>query len=1728
MRSQLCLLPIRTLLFAASLILVLPCNSLFAQNEEFIPPPQSNSGGFFSRELGTALRFNYHTQGYGTEADVVSLGTMKVFNHDSGIIFVDGQATLSDDFGGGFNLGVGLRRMINSDSLLFSTDPQRVIGVGFWTDGQSTAADNFFTQLGFSFESLGDSFDIRVNGHFPLDTTQTSDPVLSASGTPFYSGNEIFTATETITTDTAYSVVDAEIAKRINDLEAWAYLGGYQLDAGSEDATGYRVGVRGYAVPDLALSLQVTDDDIYATNVVFGITWFVGRTNCNNEPCGNVYDRLREPVLRNDFIATTSTSSSQASGDALTAQGTTNDIHVVHVDSTAAAGGDGTFENPLDSLAAVEANSFSSGAGQEASIILVHGGSVLTETDTLTLQEGQRLLGEGTDADMNQINHFVDTNELGLITLPETAAGAQDQFRPTIDASGVPGDFITLADDNTVNNLDIANASATAITGNAINAPTLQNLEITTPTGNGISLTDITNTTVIENTVNITNAGGTALLIDGGQDGMSIAANIVNSAARSLEIVDRTGGTITYSGRIDDDGGTGILIDNNLDSTINLTNTDTVDGTGAAISNGIDINTGAGDAITITNNSASPTQVSTINFSGTVGATGTGTAQAINIAGNDADTAITFSDIDATAVNGDTVSVTGGGTVTMSSVTTIDPSRTIANTGTGSAFVNTGNAAAEDNATLVINSNINNSVGGNAVNLSARTANNATFNGTVTHTGTGDGIFLSNNVLGAGNPGGTIDFNGLVTSMTTGAGDAIELVTNTDTTIRFDGGVVLDAQGTGRGFTAMGGGILAVQDPADASVQNTIDTDDGIGLELVGMTIDASNVVFDVVNVSSGTAQGILLTDLDGTGQVSIGASGTAAPDGGTLTTAGTAVDISNAMNVNIANMRINNNVGTVRGVEITDQEATSIVSLSNMEVTTLNGNAFTIGDETAVGGSSNDNGTINLVNVTATTSGTGDGIFVDNNDTSTAVIGVTDATLNANGTGRGFFATGGGTITVAGTNTINSVGDTAFEANNVENLTASNVTIANTTAAGVLVTGQNTSTDAVTLTNFDVTTTTANAVEVSTNTEGTVNLNTLVAESTTGNTVFLDNNGNSNININGMEATATGSGDAFTATNGGVLTMTGTNNVTANDPDNPNLIDGDGGRGIFVRDVDDRRGKCEFWTSHRNEVSAGTTTGIEIANTTGTGQVSVMDGTMTTGGNAIQITNAEDVAIDSMQITNTGGNGVVASNSAGDLLTLTNLEVTTTTGMGVNVTGGDFNATGTNSIDTTSGQALNLANTTISGAANFQTVNVTGGTGVEISLNNVAGDTVTIGSGSNSGDGGTISTDTTGIFVSNVDSLSVNNLIVNKTTNAVGPAVTVTAQTAGSTATFNGLDVTTDDSSIAVQVQNNNDGTIAFNNLTTTSANGVGVLVNNNNSATVTLNNIDVDTTGTATAGVQIAGTGTTNITGTNTVDTAAGTTIGIDIDNAETVSIAGTTINADGDAIDIDHTTNTVSDVSINNVTIQNADIGIDIAMNSVNELDVTITNSNITGISSTGINLDTGASANRVDFTLTDTFVTVDDDSAFLATLNDSNTADVRFVLDGNTLTNNSATAAAAQIDIESSLTLSARIGNLIANVDDPPAPLGDSNRFVNTGAGDPFRVVLNDPGATAVLNLDLRDNTAQGGTVEYVLTQTSGNFNLVDATDTLGDVNNVGTVNDTGVINTIAPPVQAPTP
>ena len=121
-----------------------------------------------------------------------------------------------------------------------------------------------------------------------------------------------------------------------------------------EDTAGTRAGVRGYAYPDLLLQLAVTHDEIFATNTTFSLTWFIGRTRTNFHPACGVLDRFREPVMRNDYVVL---SQSTALGGTPLTDADGSAFRVVHVDSNAPPGGDGTFERPLNNLDDIDDNS---------------------------------------------------------------------------------------------------------------------------------------------------------------------------------------------------------------------------------------------------------------------------------------------------------------------------------------------------------------------------------------------------------------------------------------------------------------------------------------------------------------------------------------------------------------------------------------------------------------------------------------------------------------------------------------------------------------------------------------------------------------------------------------------------------------------------------------------------------------------------------------------------------------------------------------------------------------------------------------------------------------------------------------------------------------------------------------------------------------------------------------------------------------------------------------------------------------------------------------------------------------------------------------------------------------------------------------------------------------------------------------------------------------------------
>ncbi|QEG34581.1 beta strand repeat-containing protein [Bythopirellula goksoeyrii] len=1396
---------------------VMPADGASAGAGAVTPVSYTSSGSYLNRSLGTPLRFDYHTQGYGTETGVVRLGTMPVFPLDNAVWFVDAAGTLSEDFGGGFNLGVGYREMVDFNSTF---DPERILGMSFWTDGQSTDADNFFTALGFGLESLGEAYDLRLNGTFPLSRTQTGDAKLIDFDAPIFQGNELYSGIESVVTDTAYSVVDAEAAKRVGNLDAWALMGVYYLGSGGTDATGVRAGVRGYALPDLALSLQVTEDDIYDTNVMFGITWFVGRTHSGNAPCGILADRFREPVWRNDFIATTSSVSTRGAGDALTDADTDELFNFIHVDSNAALGGDGTIENPYTTLAEAQGpGPGGPGAQSEGSYVYVHSNSVLS--GNFTALDNVKVLGEGVNQDGDMVTHTVDSVEVGTLVLPETSPGAGSAPAPIIN--GV-GDVFTLANDNQINNFNIVGGT-NAIVANAVNAPQLANLDIDTPTGMGISFTDITGTAVVENTVTIDDAGVTAFYINGGTDGMNLNPIITTSVGRALEIENRTGGIIAYGGMITTTGGTGVFIHDNTDANI-------------AFSNELNLTTDADvNALTIMNNNADAATPSTIRFDGLLTVNASGTGNGVDIDGTDEDVTYQFADLLINSVDGtgflaandgtlivtsangtNAVTATGTGTaididgmdvgtggITFDTVNTdgatnegvrlanlegtglvtigggTDPGDggVIRSDGTGISIDNVANVAVNN---VTIDNSANAGVGMEIMNQDEATDAVSLAGVQITTSGTANGLDINNNSDGTitasdlvasavdgnavnveQNTGGTNIFNDLDAS-TSGSGDAV-FINNNDGSTTTINGMTLAATGTGSGYVAQNKGTVAITGDTEIS------TVSGAALSMNDVEVDAAGISVDKVTVTAGTEDSVSLVDLTGTGDVVVGAD---TSDPGSITTTGRGVFVDGGTNDITVDTEVTAN-GAGRSLEVVNRTGGVITYNSD---TTDNAMGMRIADNTG--------GTVNVTGDLTFNTGANDAITIDNNNGSTVNF--------SNAGSIDLDTTSGSGVHLTGQNT-----NVAIDAD-----------ITGGTGTSVDIEG-----NATAIVNGDITNTAGRSLRVHGLTAGIVNVNSEIND--TGEGISLDSNTGGSINMNGDSTLNTGANDALTITGNSAA------NTISFAPGSELDIDTTSGRGILIS------GNGSTIVNGTHTVDTGTGVGVQIANAR---SATVNGVTINSSGNdAVNITHGNasvsDVTLGSVTV-ESGDRGVnVSATGSGQFdLTMNNVDISGITQEGIlfdtngNANRVDFTMTNSN-IVAGNDQALEATLDAAIGDVRFLVQN-------NVFNSNSADATVDILVA-----GGTEFSGTIGILQNNSDPLTPpigdNNRFIS--TNAAGDPFAIEVNNAAATVNLDLRDNTAQGGTVTFQLDNtagtfnlvDSVDTIAGdNNVGTVSTNGV------------------------------------------------------------------------------------------------------------------------------------------------------------------------------------------------------------------------------------------------------------------------------------------------------------------
>ncbi|MFN0195898.1 MAG: beta strand repeat-containing protein [Planctomycetaceae bacterium] len=467
--------------------------------------------------------------GVGWDQGFTNVGLFAPFHVDPNysLVFLDARAMITDQGQAGVNMNLGYRG--------YDPSLERITTIaGFWDYDAGNAQDYY--QAGVSLESLGRYFDARFNAYLPFgdQSILLSDTV---TGDPFFQANNImFNRTRII--ETAYKGMDAEVGGPMPILGRYGfrgYLGGYYLDGnGDRSAGGVKVRAEANITEDWQMSVSVADDRAFGTNIWMNVVLSLpdGRpTQFFRQP--SIQQRMASSIQRTYRVITRT----QAKLDSTPAINPVDMLPfiVAHIDPDAAAGGDGTFEDPFNSLV-----SFVNHPDIDIISVSPRDDDTNTNLDTgITLLDDQRLLSTSVP------HEFTSTR--GTFALPGFVADDLPIISNAVGGSPV----VTLADNNEVSGFVIDGSgtddgiTGTGIVGFNINRNRFVDYR------NGILLTDASGTSA---------ADRLGLVVDNdflGTPGTSVHGfEVDNSAAAPLELLVR--GNI-FTGNREDINRNGVL-----------------------------------------------------------------------------------------------------------------------------------------------------------------------------------------------------------------------------------------------------------------------------------------------------------------------------------------------------------------------------------------------------------------------------------------------------------------------------------------------------------------------------------------------------------------------------------------------------------------------------------------------------------------------------------------------------------------------------------------------------------------------------------------------------------------------------------------------------------------------------------------------------------------------------------------------------------------------------------------------------------------------------------------------------------------------------------------------------------------------------------------------------------------------------------------------------------------
>ncbi len=496
--------------------------------------------------------------------------------------------------GWGMNLGGGLR--------YYSDRWDRIFGVNAYYDYDNSSG-GLFRETGFGLESLGQLWDMRANAYIPHGNTAQLLKTALVDGSQRFVGHQLL-YDNLLTFGNSLRGVDWEVGVpvpgRVPTRHNLKLFGGAYYYEGSttNGFYGWKARAQADIVQNLNVSLEVLNDKVFDTSVVFGATWTYGGYKQPDGQRRTQFDRMTEMVRRNYNVVVAQLPTLDAGKVAINPV-TNNPYFFEHVASYAPTpGADGTVDHPWQNLtqAQIALNAAIPVPAQQAgNIIYVHANSVYNTApnNTVTLIPSVRILGEG-----NGVIHRVNVPGLGLIQLPRATTFAN---RPIF--SNQAGNAVTLvsgtaAAPSEFSGFQIGDPTAPTsgpagigIIGDGVANVVVNQTDVNFAQGDGVFMNNLTGPVVmLGDTIN--NIGNTNTAIDGlhvvggtgklffGVEPVTLKKSTINNTGGYALEIDgiARGGTVDMTGSIINDGtlatvtvpgltGGGILL-NNIDGVV--------------------------------------------------------------------------------------------------------------------------------------------------------------------------------------------------------------------------------------------------------------------------------------------------------------------------------------------------------------------------------------------------------------------------------------------------------------------------------------------------------------------------------------------------------------------------------------------------------------------------------------------------------------------------------------------------------------------------------------------------------------------------------------------------------------------------------------------------------------------------------------------------------------------------------------------------------------------------------------------------------------------------------------------------------------------------------------------------------------------------------------------------------------------------------------------------------